>query len=85
MKLLILGAYGMLGHRLFLELGRRCAVVGTCRQLRPELVDDYAGSALTKEYNSGDTLMTRAEIAVLLERHDLLVDGEVVEDGEMLR
>jgi dTDP-4-dehydrorhamnose reductase len=36
MNLLILGAYGMLGHKLFLELGRRCAVVGTCRQPRPE-------------------------------------------------
>ncbi len=34
MKILILGAYGMLGHKLFTRLGKKHEVYGTCRQLR---------------------------------------------------
>lgn len=33
MRVLVLGAYGMLGHRLLLELGDRADVRGTCRRL----------------------------------------------------
>lgn len=33
MKVLVLGAYGMLGHRIFLELSKRAEVTGTCRRL----------------------------------------------------
>lgn len=33
MRILVLGAYGMLGHRLFIELGRDHEVRGTCRRI----------------------------------------------------
>lgn len=33
MKVLVLGAYGMLGHRLFLELDKKAEVSGTCRSI----------------------------------------------------
>lgn len=33
MRVLVLGAYGMLGHRLFIELGRDHEVRGTCRRI----------------------------------------------------
>ena len=34
MKILVLGAYGMLGHKLFTRLGRDFDVYGTCRELK---------------------------------------------------
>ena len=34
MRVLILGAYGMLGHKLFLELGKRFETYATCREIR---------------------------------------------------
>jgi dTDP-4-dehydrorhamnose reductase len=34
MKILVLGAYGMLGHKLFTRLGREFDVYGTCRELK---------------------------------------------------
>ena len=34
MKILVLGAYGMLGHKLFARLGKDSDVYGTCRELK---------------------------------------------------
>jgi dTDP-4-dehydrorhamnose reductase len=34
MKILVLGAYGMLGHKLFTRLGKDSDVYGTCRKLK---------------------------------------------------
>jgi dTDP-4-dehydrorhamnose reductase len=34
MKILVLGAYGMLGHKLFTRLGKGFDVYGTCRELK---------------------------------------------------
>jgi dTDP-4-dehydrorhamnose reductase len=34
MKILVLGAYGMLGHKLFTRLGKEFDVYGTCRELK---------------------------------------------------
>ncbi len=36
MRVLILGVYGMLGHKLFISLGKRFDVLGTCRNIRHE-------------------------------------------------
>jgi len=36
MKILVLGAYGMLGHKLFTRLGREFDVYGTCRELKAD-------------------------------------------------
>jgi len=64
------------------DLGEYCAI----QPMLPELVKQYPGkSALTKEYSSGDLLMTLDEIRMLLERHNLLVGQEIREEGEMLR
>lgn len=54
--------------------------------LLPELVDEYPGkAALKKAYSSGDKLLTLDETRELLERHELLVNGAHIEEGEMLR
>jgi len=40
-KILILGAYGMLGHKLFQSLGRQYEAYATCRSVRPDLNETH--------------------------------------------
>ena len=40
-KILILGAYGMLGHTLWQSLGKEYEVYATCRDIRPDLNHTY--------------------------------------------
>lgn len=52
----------------------------------PELVKEEAsGQPLSKEYSSGDFLMTLDQTRKLLERHHLMVGQKIKEDGEFLR
>ena len=56
------------------------------KPMLPELMKKTAGlHALQKEYSSGDSLMTLDETRKLLERHNLMVDQEIKEEGEFLR
>jgi FlaA1/EpsC-like NDP-sugar epimerase len=41
--------------------------------------------ALKKEYSSGDSLMSIEETKKLLEKHNLLIGQEIIEEGEFLR
>ena len=41
MRVLVLGAYGMLGHRLLLQLIRRYEVSGTCRTIKETIPDSF--------------------------------------------
>jgi dTDP-4-dehydrorhamnose reductase len=40
-RILVLGAYGMLGHKLFRELAEKFDVYGTCRKIIPELENTH--------------------------------------------
>ena len=52
----------------------------------PELVKEAPeGRALSKEYSSGDSLMTLDEIRKLLQQYHLMVGQEINEEGEFLR
>jgi FlaA1/EpsC-like NDP-sugar epimerase len=56
------------------------------KPMLPELIKEEPGlEALHKEYSSGDSLMTLEETRQLLERHNLMVGHEIVEEGEFLR
>lgn len=56
------------------------------KPMLPELIKEEPGlKALHKEYSSGDSLMTLEETRQLLERHNLMVGQEIVEEGEFLR
>jgi FlaA1/EpsC-like NDP-sugar epimerase len=56
------------------------------KPMLPELIKEEPGlKALHKEYSSGDSLMTLEETRQLLERHNLMVGREIVEEGEFLR
>lgn len=56
------------------------------KPMLPELVKEENGkNALTKEYSSGDSLMTPEETKELLIRYNLMVGQEIVEEGEFLR
>ncbi len=74
MKVLVLGAYGMLGHRMVLELGREMEVVGTCRT--------PATGGLAREILSGHRLLPGVDAerwesvagAVSAERPDAVVN-----------
>ena len=56
------------------------------KPMLPELIKEEPGlEALHKEYSSGDSLMTLEETRQLLERHNLMVGQEIVEEGEFLR
>ena len=56
------------------------------KPMLPELSkDETAGKALTKEYSSGDSLMDLEQTKSLLQKYNLLVDQEIVEEGEFLR
>lgn len=52
----------------------------------PELAPDQKREpSLRKEYSSGDSLMTLDETRRLMEHHNLMIDGEIKEEGEFLR
>jgi len=51
----------------------------------PELVQSEMGGVLSKEYSSGDELMNLEETTRYLKEHNLLVEQNLVEDGEFLR
>ncbi|MBI4849804.1 MAG: polysaccharide biosynthesis protein [Nitrospirae bacterium] len=52
----------------------------------PELAPEQRREAsLRKEYSSGDSLLTLDETRELLKRHNLMIDGEIKEEGEFLR
>ena len=55
------------------------------RPMLPELVeDDEGGDTLGREYSSADDLMTREQVAELLERHELMVGDRFVYEEDML-
>ncbi len=55
------------------------------RPMLPELLKKKAGNPLGKEYSSADANMTLDETLALLEKHNLLIGQEMVEEGEFLR
>jgi len=56
------------------------------KPMLPELTKEKeALQPLRKEYGSGDFLMTFAETVKLLNRYDLMVGNEIIEEGEFLR
>ncbi len=56
------------------------------KPMLPELVKkDEGAPALSKEYSSGDSLLSFEETRQLLERNKLLLDQDIVEEGEFLR
>jgi FlaA1/EpsC-like NDP-sugar epimerase len=56
------------------------------KPMLPELVKEDEGTpALTKEYSSGDTVMTLAETREYLRSFNLLMGQEMKEEGEFLR
>lgn len=56
------------------------------KPMLPELVKTDPGvQALSKEYSSGDFLMTSAETLALLKKHRLLIGQDDETDGEFLR
>ena len=56
------------------------------KPMLPELVKvDEGKPALSKEYSSGDSLMTLEETRAYLEKYKLLIGQEIKEEGEFLR
>lgn len=56
------------------------------KPMLPELFIAEPGlQALSKEYSSGDSLMTLEETEVLLRKHNLMVGQEYTDEGEFLR
>ncbi len=52
----------------------------------PELVKSEEGSqALPKEYSSGDTILGIEDTRKLMEKHNLMIGQEIIEEGEFLR
>jgi UDP-glucose 4-epimerase len=51
----------------------------------PEITQKETNEPLKKEYGSGDSLSTLEETAELLRKHNLMLDQELVLEGEMLR
>ncbi|MHC1709826.1 MAG: polysaccharide biosynthesis protein [Methanomassiliicoccales archaeon] len=51
----------------------------------PEVGEVPKKGALTKEYSSGDDLMTPAQVKQLLKKNKLMVDDTLVLEGELLR
>jgi UDP-glucose 4-epimerase len=51
----------------------------------PEVAELPAKGALSKEYSSGDDLMTPAQVKQLLKKNKLMVDDTLVLEGELLR
>ena len=56
------------------------------KPMLPELAkEEPSGPALAKEYSSGDSLITVEETRKLLEKFNLMVGQDIVEEGEFLR
>jgi UDP-glucose 4-epimerase len=56
------------------------------KPMLPELATkSEEGAALNKEYCSADSLLTLEETKALLKRYNLMVEGELEEEGEVLR
>lgn len=56
------------------------------RPMLPELTGaEPTGQPLMKEYSSGDSLLSLEETGELLASHNLMITGELEEDGELLR
>jgi len=56
------------------------------KPMLPELFEAESGrQALSKEYSSGDFLMTFAETEALLRKHHLMVNKDYKNEGELLR
>jgi UDP-glucose 4-epimerase len=63
------------------EVGEYYAI----KSMLPELVKEGDGAPIYKEYSSGDSLLSLEETKELLEKHNLMVGQELVEEGEFLR
>jgi len=58
----------------------------TIKPMLPELlVVEHGAQALTKEYSSGDFLMTLEETEALLQKHHLMAGQDIKEEEELLR
>jgi UDP-glucose 4-epimerase len=56
------------------------------KSMLPELLKtEEKEPPLGKEYSSGDSIMTLEETKSLLKKHNLMVNHEIIEEGEMLR
>lgn len=56
------------------------------KAMLPELVKgEETSPSLTKEYSSGDTLMTLDETVEYLQKYNLMIEQEIKEEGEFLR
>lgn len=47
--------------------------------------DTVEGEVLGQEYSSADAIMSKDEVRVLLESYNLLLDGNSIQDGELIR
>lgn len=66
MDVLVLGAYGMLGHRLLLQLGQRFDVVGTARSIKDwnaPIMEQIAGEKIITGVDVNDISSVRAVIS----------------------
>ena len=64
------------------ERGDYCAI----KPMLPELIkNNEVETPLTKEYSSGDSVMSLEETREMLTRYNLMVGQELVEEGEFLR
>jgi len=56
------------------------------KPMLPEIIKEEAGlQVLSKEYSSGDSLLTLKETKRLLMQHNLMIGQEIKEEGEFLR
>ena len=51
----------------------------------PEIGSENGSGCLSREFSSGDNIMSPFETAELLRRHDLMIDDNLVPEGEVLR
>jgi FlaA1/EpsC-like NDP-sugar epimerase len=69
------------GHRTF-QRGDNYVIAPILPELQAQ---DLAGPFLGKEYSSGDDLMSLDQVRELLIKRNLMVDGDIEYEGEMLR
>ncbi len=73
MRILVLGAYGMLGHSLLRGLGDEFDVLGTCRCLREDVPEDLVPrKRLIEDVDAFE--MTSVKKAILLVRPDAVIN-----------
>lgn len=68
MKVLVLGAYGMLGHKLYQKLGQRFEAYGTCRHVRREWSGFVSTERLASDVDAYD--LSTVEKAIQRTRPD---------------